>query len=258
MDAMTICEQFTVELDGAPVRGELHMPETTEGAPPPGTVMFCAGLPTVGPETGELYAQLTGTLVKAGLAVATMTGGSMTTPQARLAVELVDDAAAVFHGLSVRDELDLDRIGILGHSLGGITASCLAERTDRIHRICLLAPITTHEVSARLNGETDDQLAAWLGGDSVPTGFFDGLNALRPTENLAAHDRPTLIMHGAADRIASPELSMAYRDAVATAGHQVEHVLVGLGDHVFAHSAARGACLEMVTRFFAESAGNRR
>ena len=258
MTAMATHKQFTVELDGAPVRGELHLPEPSEGAPPPGTVMFCTGLPTVGPETGELYAQLTETLVEAGLAVATISGGSMTTPPARLAVELVDDAAAVFHGLSVREELDLDRIGILGHSLGGITAACLAERTDRIHRICLLAPITTHEVSSRLNGETDDEVAARFGGDSVPPGFFDGLDTLRPTENLAAHDRPTLIVHGAADRIAQPELSMAYRDAVATAGHQVEHVLVGLGNHVFANSAARGACLEKVKRFFAEPAGNRR
>ena len=258
MTAMARHEQFTVELDGAPVRGELHMPEPTEGAPPPGTVMFCAGLPAVGPEMGELYAQLTKTLVEAGLAVATMTEGSMTTPQARLAVELVDDAAAIFHGLSVRDELDPDRIGILGHSLGGITAACLAKRTDRIHRICLLAPITIHEVSSRLNGETDDQLAARLGGDRVPPGFFDGLDSLRPTENLAAYDRPTLIMHGAADRIAQPDLSMAYRDAVATAGHQVEHVLVGLGDHVFANSAARGACLDKVMRFFAEPPGSRR
>ncbi len=258
MAAMASREQFTVELDGAPVRGELQMPETTPGAPAPGTVMFCAGLPTIGPEMGELYAQLVRTLVEAGLAVATMTNGSMTTPQAKPAVELVDDAAAIFHGLSVRDELDLDRIGILGHSLGGITAACLAERTDRIHRVCLLAPITIHELSSRLNGETDDELAARLGGERVPPGFFDGLDALRPTENLAAHDRPTLIMHGAADRIASPELSMAYRDAVASAGHEVEHVLVGLGDHLFANNAARGACLEKVTRFFAEPAGNRR
>ena len=184
----------------------------------------------------------------------------MTSPGARLAVESVDDAAAIFHGLSVRDELDLNRIGVLGHSVGGITASCLARRTDQIHRICLLAPITAHEVAARLNGDGNgnDEAATQLGNSPVPPGYFAGLDALRPTEDLTATDRPTLILHGAADRIAQPELSLAYRDAVAAAGHQVEHVLVGRGDHVFASPAARTACMEKVTRFFAEPAGTRK
>ena len=251
-------EEFTVELEPTSVRGRLDLPDTRGGQGPLASVMLCPGLPTVGAETRELYAQLIDALVAAGLAVATITEGSTSSPGAKLAVESVDDAAAVFHGLSVRDELDLNRISVLAHSVGGITASCLARRTDQIHRICLLAPITAHEIASRLNGETDDELATRLGGDHVPAGYFDGIDGLRPTEDLAATDRPTLIMHGAADRIAQPELSLAYRDAVASAGHQVEHVLVGHGDHLFANSAARGACMEKVTRFFAESAGTRR
>lgn len=240
------------------MRGRLNLPDTRNGAGPLPSVMLCPGLPVVGPETGELYSQLTDALLGAGIAVATITRGSMSAPGARLAVESVDDAAAVFHGLSVRDELDLDRIGVLGYSLGGITASCLARRTAKIHRICLLAPITAHEVAAQRNGETDDEIATRLGGDHVPDGYFEGLDMLRPTEDLAATDRPTLIVHGAADRVAQPELSLAYRDAVASAGHQVEHVLVGRGDHVFTNKAARSACVARITRFFAEPAGARR
>jgi len=250
-------EEFTVELDSTPVRGRLDLPDEQNCQGPLASVMLCTGLPAVGARTGELYDQLIDALVAAGLAVATITDGSISSPDAKLAVESVDDAAAVFHGLSVRDELDLNRISILAHSVGGITASCLARRTDQIHRICLLAPITAHEVASRLNGDTDDALATRLGGDGVPSGYFDGIEALRPTEDLAVTDRPTLIMHGAADRVAQPELSLAYRDAVASAGHQVEHVLVGRGDHLFADSAARSACMEKVTQFFAESTGTR-
>ncbi len=258
MTPMPRREEFTVELEPTPVRGRLDLPDVQKGQGPLASVMLCSGLPAVGAETGELYTQLIDALVAAGLAVATITDGSMTSPGAKLAVESVDDAAAVFHGLSVRDELDLNRIGILAHSVGGITASCLAGRTDKIHRICLLAPVTAHEVASRLNGNNDDELATRLGADRVPPGYFDGIDTLRPTEDLAAIDRPTLIMHGAADRIAQPELSLAYRDAVASAGHQVEHVLVGRGDHLFANSAARSACMDKVTRFFAESAGTPR
>ena len=251
-------EQFTIELDATPVRGRLDLPDKPNDGGLLGAVILCPGLPAVASPFRELYTQLTDALVEAGLAVATLTEGSMTSDGARLAVNAVDDSAAIFHDLSVRDGLDLKRIGILGHSVGGITAACLAKRTDQVHKVCLLAPITAHEVTSRLNGETDDELATRLGGERVPPGFFDGFDTLRPTEALATYDRPTLIMHGAADRIAQPELSLAYRDAITSAGHQVEHVLVAMGDHCFANAAARSACLELVTRFFAESSGGRR
>lgn len=261
MTAMSRHEPFTVELGPTPVRGRLDLPDEPdgkEGGTPLPCVMLCTGLPALGPEVGELCSQLCEALVRAGMAVATIIAGSSSSPGARLAVESVDDAAAVFHSLSVRDRLDLERISVLGYSVGGITASCLARRTPKIHRLCLLAPITAHEVASRLNGETDGEVATRLGGDRVPAGYFEGTDMLHPTEDLAATDRPTLIVHGAADHIAQPELSLAYRDAVASAGHQVEHVLVGRGDHVFTNSAARSACLDKVTRFFAEPAGARR
>ena len=136
------------------MRGRRDLPDEQAGQSPLASVMLCSGLPAVGAETRELYAQLIDALVAAGLAVATLTEGSVTSPGAKLAVESVDDAAAVFHGLSVRDELDLNRIGILAHSVGGITASCLARRTDQIPRICLLAPITAPDPVSRPNGAT--------------------------------------------------------------------------------------------------------
>ncbi|MEE8459825.1 MAG: hypothetical protein V3S08_08120, partial [Phycisphaerales bacterium] len=114
-------EEFTVELDSTPVRGRLDLPDEQNCQGPLASVLLCSGLPAVGARTGELYDQLIDALVAAGLAVATITDGSISSPDAKLAVESVDDAAAVFHGLSVRDELDLNRISILAHSVGGIT-----------------------------------------------------------------------------------------------------------------------------------------
>ena len=84
-------EQFTVELDSTPVRGRLDLPDKKDGQGPLASVMLCSGLPAVGAETRELYAQLIDTLVAAGLAVATMTEGSITAPGAKLAVESVDE-----------------------------------------------------------------------------------------------------------------------------------------------------------------------
>jgi pimeloyl-ACP methyl ester carboxylesterase len=183
--------------------------------------------------------------------VASIAEGSTGSPGTRLAVESVDDAAAVFHGLAVREDLDLDHIGVLGHSLGAIVVACLARRTDQIDRVCLLAPVSADHVASRLAVESAADVATRLGGGSVPPGFFDGLETLTPAEDLAAYDRPTLIMHGAADRAVPPTSSTQYRDAILAAGHDVQHVLVAMGDRDFANETARAACLDRVSRFFA-------
>jgi pimeloyl-ACP methyl ester carboxylesterase len=247
-------EDFAVEVDGTPVRGRLDLPESKGEQRPFATVLLCHGLPSLSPEIERFYAQITDALVAAGLAVASIARGTSGSPGTRLAVESIDDAAAVFHGIAVREDLDLEHISVLGHSLGAVVAACLARRTDQIDRLCLLAPVTVDYVAARLVGEGPDDIAAGLGGGSVPPGFFDGLEMLRPTEDLATYDRPTLIMHGAADRTVPPASSLQYRDAIQAAGHVVQHVLVAMGDHLFSHDTARAVCLDHVSRFFAATA----
>ncbi len=247
-------QDFSVELEGTAVRGRLDLPEPRQEPRAFPTVLLCHGLPSLSPEAGRLHGQLTDALVGAGLAVASIAEGSTGSPGTRLAVESVDDAAAVFHGLAVREELDLNHIGVLGHSLGAIVAACLAKRTDQIDRICLLAPVTPDHVAARLAIESAADVAARLGGDTVPPGFFDGLEALTPAQDLAAFDRPTLIVHGAADRAVPPTSSTQYRDAILAAGHEVQHVLVAMGDRDFSNETARAACLDRVSQFFAAAA----
>lgn len=256
MTAMTRREEFSVHLDGSPVRGRLDLPSAANDDKPLAVVLLCPGLPGLHAENDELHATITDTLVKSGLAVATLGEGSSA---ARRAVERVDDVAALFHGLAVRDKLDLDRLGVLGHSLGGITAACLSKRTDQINRLCLLAPVTAREVSTRLGNGSAEELATRMGGTEIPGGFFDGIDTLSPTDDVAAYDRPTLILHGAADRIVPPELSVAYHDAIKAAGHQVDRVMVALGDHFFSNPMARTACLDRLRQFFVASGnGNAR
>ncbi|MHC4803714.1 MAG: alpha/beta hydrolase family protein [Planctomycetota bacterium] len=244
-------QDFAVELEGTSVHGRLDLPEPHQEQRPFPTVLLCHGLPSLSPGARRLHGQLTDALVEAGLVVASIAEGSAGSPGTRLAVESVDDAAAVFHGLAVREELDLDHIGVLGHSLGAIVAACLAKRTDQIDRLCLLAPVTADHVAGRLAVESAADLTARLGGGSVPPGFFDGLEALTPEEDVAAYDRPTLILHGAADSAVPPASSARYRDAILAAGHRVAHMRVAMGDRDLSNETARAACLDQIVRFFA-------
>ncbi|MHC4218471.1 MAG: alpha/beta hydrolase family protein, partial [Planctomycetota bacterium] len=207
---MATHQEFDVELDGTPVRGRLVLPEAQTVQRPVPAVLICHGVPELSPETQRLHDQVADALVEAGLAVAGIVHGSAGAPGTRLAVEAVDDAAAVFHGLALREDLDLDHLSVLGHTLGAIVAASLAKRTDQIDRLCLLTPVTTADVTARLAAESAADVATRLGGGTVPPGFFDAIDVLTPAQDLTAHDRPTLIMHGAADRTAAPASSAAY------------------------------------------------
>jgi len=244
---MPIHQEFSVELDGSPIVGRLSSPEAAPAKRPPPVVMLCSPVPTLNDYAEALRRDVTDALLGAGFAVAVLLEGSAGRRGSRLAVESLDDAAAVLHGLVIREDLDVDRLGVLGHSIGGIVAACLSSRSDRIAGVCLLSPPGTDQVIARANGS---ELTAHIGSTDVPPGFFDGVDTLSPPADLARYDRPTLVLHGAADRIVEPDRSLAYRDAVREAGHQIDYALVARGDHFYTNAAARSACMDMITRFF--------
>lgn len=252
---MARTETFDVTLDETCARCRLSLPKVAEkvrdknGERSLPVVLLCQGVPDPTGENGELGAQITAALVESAFAVATIVRRPDAAP-ARLAHEAIDNAAAVFHGLVTRDDLDITRVCVLGHSIGCIVAACLSRRTDQIARLCLMSPITTAALTARFEGEPDPDAVLRLGATGVPPAFFDDLVSVTPEQDVATHDRPTLILHGAADRMVRLADPMAYRDAIEAAGHDVDFVQVALADHLYSGEAARSACLEQVTRFF--------
>ena len=244
-------EAFDVELDGTSVRCRLDFPvEDPKGdAPARPVVLLCEGLPA-NARARELPGQIADALVDAGVAVATIVRGSDAAAGALLAVEAIDDAAAVFHGLMLREDVDLRRVGILGHSVGCVVAACLARRTDQIAGLCLLAPCTAAHVAACAAEDADSEIASRMGAPEMLPEYFEGLDALHPVQDVAVYDRPTLIVHGAADRVAPLAIALEYRQSIEAAGHQVEFIQVALADHFFSSNPARSACLDELTGFF--------
>jgi pimeloyl-ACP methyl ester carboxylesterase len=163
---------------------------------------------------------------------------------------MIDEASAVLHWLMLRDELDLARVGVLGYSFGSIVAACLARRTDQIARLCLLAPVSAEALLSAAERSDGSALLKSLGLEGVAEGFFTDLGALDPMHSAAVHDRPTLILHGAADEDVPAEVSFAYSNAIELAGHQAQHTLVAHADHFFEDEPSRTACLAQVSEFF--------
>ncbi len=248
-------QPFAVEIAGSAVCGSLHWPSEQHRDTPVAAVLLVHGTPKPSAKTHALFEWITEAMTEAGLVVAAYTARSFNTNDRsntqRLAVEMIDDASAVFRWLVLRDELDLTRVGVLGFSLGAIVAASLAQRTDQIARLCLLAPVTAEGVLSGADRTGQDEYIRSLGADDAVEGFLTDLDTLDSAQSAAAHDRPTLILHGAADRAAPPELSFAYAGAIEFAGRDVQHTLVAHADHFFAADPSRTACVAHVSAFFA-------
>ena len=245
---------FAVESSGSAVSGKLHWPHQNNEAVPSAVVLLCNGLPDVNKKTEVLRDQIIASLTEAGLAVAEYSARRSDVPvqsnHQHSTDQMIDDASAVLHWLMLRDELDLARVGVLGYSFGAIVAACLAWRTDQIARLCLLAPVSAEAVLSAAERTDGSALLKSLGLEGVAEGFFTDLGTLDPMHSAAVHDRPTLILHGAADDDVPPELSFAYSNAIELAGHEAQHTLVAHANHFFEDEPSRTACLTQVSEFF--------
>ena len=240
--AMSQQESFTVEVGGGHIEGTLALPEGADARRFP-TVLICRGLHTFDDETAELLHEAAEAFRESGLATVDYEARSakmiLDDFHAYTASDNLDDAIAVLDWMLGRSSVDAGAIGLLGYNIGGITAACLAGRTDRITRLALLSPGGAER--------SDDDAAP-----AVPEGYLDSLTDLKPLESLMRQECPTMVMHGAADRDIDPDASFEYRRAFETAGRPIDHLQVALADHTFSWSEARLACIEQLCRFFAE------
>lgn len=238
---MTRKETFHLDVGDGAVEGVLRMPESASHRRFP-TVLICRGLHTFEDDTAELLTDAAETFRDSGLATADFEARSVRMIlddfHAYTASDNLEDTLAVFDWLTRHDAVDRNAIGVLGYNLGGITAACLAGRTDRIRCLALLSP----------GGA--DRAEDSEGRVDLPEGYLESVQKLTPMEGLLQHERPTLIVHGAADRDVDPVASFAYRTSLERAGRPVEHLQVALADHTFSWSEARLACVEQLDRFF--------
>ena len=240
-------QEFEIVVGEGHVRGTLHRPNAAGENGPAPIVLICGEPPgsVGGPST--LLDEMMSALVDGGLAIAHFRGreGGEPAPTAR---DLVDDASAVFRHLLLDDDLDGKRMGLLGWRLGAMFAACLAGRTDQINRICLWSPISSGDLLSRIAkaGAAGPPLDAQAAGEP----FIESLARLTPADNLAAHDRPTLLLHGAADKVIPPACARPFLEAAERAGRRFERELITRADHELADPDIRAACLARVRRFF--------
>ncbi len=199
-------EEVLLEAEGITIRGELYLPE---GPPPHPALCVCHGIPSGGPQqNGGGYPELAGRISGQGLAVFTFNfrGAGKSGGNFDLA-GWVRDLEAVIGCLRCREEVDGERLGLLGFSAGAAVAVCVAARNPGIAFVASCACPAEFSFVDTVEHPEDAvahfrSIGTIRDSDFPPSSeeWLDGFRQVRPVEHIGRiFPRPVLIVHGDRD-----------------------------------------------------------
>jgi dienelactone hydrolase len=182
---------------GLSLAGTLTLPSGRRGAKLPAVVLITGSGPEDRDEASGLlspeyrpFRDIADTLARRGIAVLRLddrgVGGSDTGPVDATSADLADDVRAAVSWLRRRPEIDPARVGLVGHSEGGIIAPMVAASDPRLRGIVLLAG-----TASRGRTIADAQIRALFERDTtLPPARRDSLLALALRQADSAYAAP--------------------------------------------------------------------
>jgi len=163
----------------------------------------------------------------------------------------IEDATAALDFLTAQPEVDADRIGVLGLSLGGCVAACLAGRDERVKALVLWAAVARPDrLYERLALQSGGEDVLDYGGWGVGRRFVQELPRIRPLEEVGRYRGPSFVVHGASDESVPVSDAGDYRLAL---GGRCETHLMKDADHVFSTLKYTGEAVRLSRQFLVES-----
>ena len=220
---------------GADIIGVLHLPEAS---PAPGLIM-CHGFTGHKAETHRLFVAAARDFCRHGLAVLRFdfrgSGDSAGEFREMTVSREIADAAAELDFLSARAEVDSERLGVLGLSLGGCVAACLAGRDARVGALVLWSAVAHLErLFERLLPEFGEAPVLDYQGWGLGRAFLEELPQIQPLETVTGFAGPGLVVHGTRDESVPPSDGKDYHKVL---GDRCRLHLVQGADHTFSSLA---------------------
>ena len=132
--------------------------------------------------------------------------------------DLLRDADAALHALLERDDVDPERVGVFGVSLGGVIGLALAERRTEVRSVVSVAAFSSYrDIASHHLGLLGRVLAR------------PGMDASTSAKRLG--DRGLLIVHGARDDIVPETHARQIHESAKRAGVPSRLVLSGEAGH---------------------------
>lgn len=244
-------EVVEIDRDGQTMMGTLAVPDGAEG-PFPIVLLFHGflgerdELPVVGVEPVEgMYTRTARALAGQGFASLRIefigSGESDGEWADTTFTSQINDAIAALDYIGTLDQVDAERIGVIGLSQGGLVASALAGRDARVDTVVLWSAVSSPTASyPGLVGA--DNFAAGLAGGvtfTLPWGeettinqpFFLDIFNVDPVAEIEDFAGPLMVIGGLRDTTVAPQ---PYMSQLFVNNHEGPEMLVTVdGDHIF-------------------------
>lgn len=234
-------EPLSIDVGDRPLKANIHLPPSSFGPPPYPGVILVHGLTGDRNEAFGLFIKTAAELSLAGMIAlrfdcrgAGETGGA--TEDITL-TSLTEDLLAALAQLRAHALVDASKLGLLGLSLGGLVAACVASAHSGISTLCLWeAPFHLTATMNRVVGPFTVKSARAKG--SVQAGpirlgqaFFEEAAAIDATKLAKNYPGTVLLVQGTADSVVLPETAFLWQNAFAPG--QAEAFLIEGANHAF-------------------------
>lgn len=233
---------ITIQVKGTQIVGILHTPEPTANSASP-AVLFLHGLTGTMVEPHRLFVKTARALVREGFVCLRFDfrgwGNSGGESEDSTISSMVEDARAATDFLLSQKGVDSNRLGYIGMSTGGATASLALAQDPRAKSIVLWNAVAdgSHIVSKLASANQVKTLAvegkAEHKGNWIGRQFISEFMTMRPAAALAKRPIPTLLIQAEKDELVDPAQVDIYFKALQDKAPQLEKIMVPDADHVF-------------------------
>lgn len=247
-------QPLEVDRHGQVIRGCVYLPDAAGKRVP--AVLLLHGFTGNRIEAGFAFVQAARSLASRGIAAVTFdflnSGESDGSFDQMLVSGELADALRMTEWLQGQPFVDRSRLGILGFSLGGLLASCVAARSSAFRALALWAPSTAENLSNNVCKRSNDCPTGEpviVGAYAMHKDFLKDLSQFDAVKDVTKRPRPTLLVQGTGDKAVTPAVSQKFVDAMKSASVPVDHHLIQDADHGFSTPATRKELIGVTTEW---------
>ena len=243
------------------LRGMVHLPDGAGAAP---GVLILHGFTGNRIGSGFVHVKISRALAEAGVASLRFDFAGSGESEGRFedmsVLTELDDARVAVDFLAAHNHIDASRLGVLGHSMGGLVAAMLLEDGRLSSGVLCSAVADTALFDASAPPDADEQLErrgyVALGPHRIGPRFGEDADTADPLGCVARSRADVLIVHGGADESVPPEHArMLERAASARDGARTELVIVPEAGHGFSQLAHHEGLIRRVVDWFVSTLG---
>ena len=173
----------------------------------------------------------------------------------------VSDAIKSIDILTAMPGIDIERIGILGLSMGGCVAACVSGQDARVKSTVMWAPLSDdppdrrEEILERSKHTPTPEEIAQLNSNIVGKAFYEELPEISPSALIQQFTGALLVIHGSGDDVVPVSHGKRYYELMSERNALTALEIIDKGDHTFNTVASEQAVIAKSVEWFQRTLG---